>query len=143
MIKKVSRNELRKQRHYRVRAKVTGTAERPRLNVFRSSKHIYAQIIDDVTGTTLVSASTLDKDLNIASTGNVEAAKAVGAAVAKRALEKNITAVVFDRGGYIYHGRVAALAEAARDNGLQFYLKKERQRCVKSFTPVTYHLQNV
>ena len=79
MIKKVSRNELRKQRHYRVRAKVTGTAERPRLNVFRSSKHIYAQIIDDVTGTTLVSASTLDKDLNIASTGNVEAAKAVGA----------------------------------------------------------------
>ena len=82
MIKKVSRNELRKQRHYRVRAKVTGTAERPRLNVFRSSKHIYAQIIDDVTGTTLVSASTLDKDLNIASTGNVEAAKAVGVAVA-------------------------------------------------------------
>lgn len=117
MIKKVSRNELRKQRHYRVRAKVTGTAERPRLNVFRSSKHIYAQIIDDVTGTTLVSASTLDKDLNIASTGNVEAAKAVGAAVAKRASEKNITAVVFDRGGYIYHGRVAALAEAARENG--------------------------
>ena len=91
-----------------------------RLNVFRSSKHIYAQIIDDVTGTTLVSASTLDKDLNIASTGNVEAAKAVGAAVAKRASEKNITAVVFDRGGYIYHGRVAALAEAARENGLQF-----------------------
>ena len=120
MIKKVSRDELRKQRHYRVRAKVTGTAERPRLNVFRSSKHIYAQIIDDVTGTTLVSASTLDKDLNIASTGNVEAAKAVGAAVAKRASEKNITAVVFDRGGYIYHGRVAALAEAARENGLQF-----------------------
>lgn len=119
MIKKVSRNELRKQRHYRVRAKVTGTAERPRLNVFRSSKHIYAQIIDDVTGTTLVSASTLDKDLNIASTGNVEAAKAVGASIAKRALEKNISSVVFDRGGYIYHGRVAALAEAARENGLE------------------------
>ena len=120
MIKKVSRNELRKQRHYRARAKVTGTAERPRLNVFRSSKHIYAQIIDDVTGTTLVSASTLDKDLNIASTGNVEAAKAVGASIAKRALEKNISSVVFDRGGYIYHGRVAALAEAARENGLKF-----------------------
>ena len=120
MIKKVSRNELRKQRHFRVRSKVAGTAERPRLNVFRSSKHIYAQIIDDVTGTTLVSASTLDKDLTFSSTGNKEAAKLVGEAVAKKAISKNITSVVFDRGGYIYHGRVAALAEAARENGLQF-----------------------
>ena len=120
MVKKLDSNAARLKRHKRVRAKISGTPERPRLNVFRSSKHIYAQIIDDVTGTTLVSASTLDKDLNIASTGNVEAAKAVGAAVAKRALEKNITSVVFDRGGYIYHGRVAALAEAARENGLQF-----------------------
>ena len=120
MVNKADKNVARLHRHRRVRGKISGTPERPRLNVFRSSKHIYAQIIDDVTGTTLVSASTLDKDLNIASTGNVEAAKAVGAAVAKRALEKNITSVVFDRGGYIYHGRVAALAEAARENGLQF-----------------------
>lgn len=120
MIKKASRNELRKQRHFRVRSKITGTAERPRLNVYRSNSHIYAQIIDDVTGTTLASASTLDKDLNITATANVEAAKAVGAAVAKRALEKNIDVVVFDRGGYIYHGRVAALAEAAREAGLKF-----------------------
>ena len=120
MIKKASRNELRKQRHYRVRTKVTGTEKRPRLNVFRSSKHIYAQIINDETGTTLVSASTLDKNLNLTSTGNVEAAKVIGEAIAKRALEKNIQAVVFDRGGYIYHGRVQALAEAARENGLQF-----------------------
>ncbi len=120
MIKKVSRNELRKQRHFRVRAKVTGTTERPRLNVYRSNSHIYAQIIDDATQTTLVSASTLDKDLNISSTGNVEAAKVVGKAVAERALAKNIESVVFDRGGYIYHGRVAALAEAAREVGLKF-----------------------
>jgi len=120
MIKKVSRNELRKQRHFRVRSKVTGTAERPRLNVFRSSKHIYAQIIDDVTGTTLASASTQDKDLSISATGNKEAAKLVGAALAKKSLAKNIESVVFDRGGYIYHGRVAALAEAARENGLKF-----------------------
>ena len=120
MIKKVSRNVLRKQRHFRVRAKVTGTTERPRLNVYRSNNHIYAQIIDDATQTTLASASTLDKDLNITSTGNVEAAKVVGKAVAERALAKNIESVVFDRGGYIYHGRVAALAEAAREAGLKF-----------------------
>ena len=120
MIKKVSSNELRKQRHFRVRAKVTGTTERPRLNVYRSNNHIYAQIIDDATQTTLASASTLDKDLNITSTGNVEAAKVVGKAVAERALAKNIESVVFDRGGYIYHGRVAALAEAAREAGLKF-----------------------
>ena len=120
MIKKTSRNELRKKRHYRVRAKVQGTANRPRLNVFRSNKHIYAQLIDDVAGTTLASASTLDKDLNITAPGNSEAAKVVGATIAKRAAEKNITSVVFDRAGYLYHGRVEALANAARAGGLQF-----------------------
>ena len=120
MIKKTSRNELRKKRHYRVRSKVKGTDARPRLNVFRSNKNIYAQIIDDVAGTTLVSASTMDKDLNVAGSGNAEAAKLVGATIAKRALEKNITTVVFDRAGYLYHGRVATLAEAARAGGLKF-----------------------
>ena len=120
MIKKTSRNELRKKRHFRVRSKVNGTEARPRLNVFRSNKHIYAQIIDDVAGATLVSASTMDKDLSISATGNIEAAAAVGAAVAKKALEKNITTVVFDRAGYLYHGRVAKLAEAAREAGLKF-----------------------
>ena len=121
MIKKVSRNELRKQRHYRVRAKVTGTAERPRLNVFRSSKHIYAQIIDDTKGNTLVSASTLDPELKgKAYGGNRDAAKAVGQLIAKKAAEKGIKQVVFDRGGYLYHGRVADLAESAREGGLEF-----------------------
>ena len=120
MVKKTDRKMERTRRHLRVRNKISGTAERPRLCVYRSNTNLYVQIIDDVAGNTLVAASTLDKDLNIASTGNVEAAKAVGAAVAKRALEKNITSVVFDRGGYIYDGRVAALAEAARENGLQF-----------------------
>lgn len=120
MIKKISRNELRKKRHFRVRSKVTGTATRPRLNVFRSNKHIYAQIIDDVAGHTLVSASTMDKDLNLSGTGNAKAAAAVGTTVAKKALDKNITNVVFDRAGYLYHGRVATLAEAAREAGLKF-----------------------
>jgi len=122
MIQKPSRNELRKKRHLRVRKKVFGTPERPRLNVFRSNKHIYAQIIDDLKGHTLVSASTLDKELRdqIENGGNVEAAAKVGALVAKRALEKGITKVVFDRGGYKYHGRVKALAEAAREAGLEF-----------------------
>ena len=120
MIKKKSRNELRKKRHFRVRSKVSGTAERPRLNVFRSNKHIYAQIIDDVTGTTLVSASTMDKDLNVEATGNADAAAVVGTEIAKKALDKDITTVVFDRAGYLYHGRVAKLAEAARDAGLKF-----------------------
>ena len=120
MIKKKSRNELRKKRHFRVRSKVSGTEAKPRLNVFRSNKHIYAQIIDDARGHTLVSASTMDKNLNIASTGNTEAARLVGAEIAKRALEKNITTVVFDRAGYLYHGRVAKLAEAAREAGLKF-----------------------
>ena len=102
-----------------VRAKISGTTERPRLTVFRSNKQIYAQVIDDVKGVTLVSASTKDKDFQNYG-GNVEAAKAIGEAVAKRAIEKGITEVVFDRGGYVYHGRVAALAEAAREAGLKF-----------------------
>ena len=120
MIKKTSRNTLRKKRHFRVRSKVSGTEMRPRLNVFRSNKHIYAQIIDDVRGLTLVSASTMDKDLNITAGGNTEAAALVGTALAKKALDANITTVVFDRAGYLYHGRVAKLAEAAREAGLKF-----------------------
>lgn len=115
-----SKNEARQKRHLRMRKKLVGTAERPRLNVFRSLSHIYAQVINDETGTTMVAASSLDKDLNLEYGGNVEAAKAVGEAVAKKALEKGIKEVVFDRGGYIYHGRVAALAAAAREAGLQF-----------------------
>ena len=117
-----SKNDARQKRHLRVRKTVKGTAARPRLNVFRSLQHVYAQIIDDVTGKTLAAASTMDKELSatVEYGGNIEAAKAVGTAVAKRALEKGITQVVFDRGGYIYHGRVAALAEAAREAGLEF-----------------------
>ena len=120
MIKKVSRNETRLERHKRVRAKVSGTKDIPRLNVFRSAKHISVQIIDDVNGVTLVSASSMDKDLKITNGGNIEAAKIVGAEIAKRAKKAKITKVVFDRGGYLYHGRVAALADAARENGLEF-----------------------
>ncbi|WP_374719179.1 50S ribosomal protein L18 [Parageobacillus toebii] len=120
MITKVDRNAVRKRRHARVRKKIFGTAERPRLNVFRSNKHIYAQIIDDMKAVTLVSASTLDKEFDLESTGNIEAAKKVGELVAKRALEKGIKKVVFDRGGYLYHGRVKALADAAREAGLEF-----------------------
>ncbi|MBA2873134.1 large subunit ribosomal protein L18 [Anoxybacillus calidus] len=120
MITKLDKNAVRKKRHARVRRKVFGTAERPRLNVFRSNKHIYAQVIDDMKAVTIVSASTLDKELNLESTGNVEAAKKVGELVAKRALEKGIKSVVFDRGGYLYHGRVKALADAAREAGLEF-----------------------
>ncbi|MDQ0974133.1 large subunit ribosomal protein L18 [Bacillus niacini] len=120
MITKLDKNASRKKRHARVRAKLSGTAARPRLNVFRSNKHLYAQLIDDMSGTTLASASTMEKDLNLESTSNVEAAKLVGELVAKRAVEKGITAVVFDRGGYLYHGRIQALADAARENGLQF-----------------------
>ena len=119
MITKADKNATRKKRHARVRAKLTGTAERPRLNVFRSNQHIYAQVIDDVNGVTLVSASTLDKDLALNGTSNIEATK-VGESVAKRAVEKGVKEVVFDRGGYLYHGRVKALAEAAREAGLQF-----------------------
>jgi large subunit ribosomal protein L18 len=120
MITKLDKNASRKKRHARVRAKLSGTAARPRLNVFRSNKHIYAQLIDDMSGVTLASASTVEKDLNLESTSNVEAAKLVGELVAKRAVEKGITAVVFDRGGYLYHGRIQVLADAARANGLQF-----------------------
>ena len=120
MIKKVSRNEMRLERHSRIRKELSGTHERPRLNVFRSNANILAQIIDDETGKTLVSASTLEKDLKIKNGGNVEAAKVIGAEIAKRAKKAKITKVVFDRGGYLYHGRVAALAEAARENGLEF-----------------------
>ena len=120
MIKKVSRNEMRLERHNRIRKDLKGTSERPRLNVFRSNANITAQIIDDEKGVTLVSASTLEKDLKIANGGNVEAAKLIGAEIAKRAKKAKIKQVVFDRGGYLYHGRVAALAEAARENGLEF-----------------------
>lgn len=119
MITKQDKNQVRKKRHVRVRTKISGTAERPRLNVFRSNKHIYAQLIDDVAGVTLVSASSQENGFEGAG-NNVEAAAKIGETIAKRAAEKNITAVVFDRGGYLYHGRVKALAEAARENGLEF-----------------------
>ena len=120
MIKKVSRNEMRKVRHERIRQNLSGTSEKPRLCVFRSNANIEAQIIDDVKGVTLVSASSLEKELNLKNGGNVEAAKVIGAEVAKRAKKAKINTVVFDRGGYLYHGRVAALADAARENGLEF-----------------------
>ena len=122
MLKKFNRNAQRKKRHGRARNKIQGTTERPRLNVFRSSNHIYAQIIDDINGVTLTSASTLDKDLKdkLSSTQNKEAAKLVGDLVGKRALDKGIEEVVFDRGGNIYHGRVKELAEGAREAGLKF-----------------------
>jgi large subunit ribosomal protein L18 len=120
MINKPSSNETRKKRHLRIRQRISGTPEMPRLNVFRSTKHIYAQLIDDVNKSTLVSASTIEKDLNVQNGGNVEAAKIIGKLVAERAKEKNITKVVFDRAGYIYHGRVQALAQAAREAGLEF-----------------------
>ena len=120
MIKKVSRNEARVARHERIRTKVSGTKDIPRLNIFRSAKNISVQIIDDENGVTLVSASTMEKDLKIANGGNIEAAKIVGAEVAKRAKKAKITKVVFDRGGYLYHGRIQALADAARENGLEF-----------------------
>ena len=119
MLLKADKNKTRQKRHLRVRNRVAGTAERPRLNVFRSLAHIYAQVIDDEKGMTLAAASSLDKDFQ-GKGGNIAAAKAVGAAIAKKALEKGITEVVFDRGGYIYHGRIAALAEAAREGGLKF-----------------------
>jgi len=120
MITKLDKNATRKKRHARVRAKLSGTSARPRLNVFRSNQHIYAQVIDDMSGVTLASASTLDKELTLESTSNVEAAQKVGELVAKRAVEKGISSVIFDRGGYLYHGRIQALADAARENGLQF-----------------------
>ena len=116
MIKKADSNKARAKRHARVRAKISGTPERPRLNVYRSTKHIYAQLIDDVNGVTLASASSMDKDFEGVG-GNTEA---VGTKIAERALAKNITEVVFDRGGYLYHGRVKELAEGAREGGLKF-----------------------
>ena len=119
MVSKVDSNKKRLIRHKRVRAKISGTAERPRLNGFRSLSNIYAQIIDDTTGNTLVSASTVEKGFE-GNGGNKEAAKKVGAMIAERAKEKGITEVVFDRGGYVYHGRVKELAEGAREGGLQF-----------------------
>ena len=120
MINRPDTSAQRKKRHRRVRGKISGTPERPRLNVFRSEKHIYAQVIDDIQGHTLCAASSLEKDFDGSSGSNKEAAKTVGTMVAKRAIEKGITEVVFDRGGYIYHGRVKELAEAAREGGLVF-----------------------
>ena len=122
MIKKINKNELRLRKHLRVRKKFAGTNERPRLNVFRSNKNMYAQIIDDAKGVTLVSASTLDKDLRdqIEKGGGKAAAKMVGEAIAKKALAAGIEDVVFDRGGYIYTGRVKELADGAREAGLKF-----------------------
>ncbi|MEE5992551.1 MAG: 50S ribosomal protein L18 [Oscillospiraceae bacterium] len=119
MIKKFDSNKARLKRHARVRRKISGTPEVPRLNVFRSSKNIYAQIIDDVNGVTLASASSLSKGFE-GNGGNVEGAKKVGELIAKAAADKGIKDVVFDRGGYLYHGRVQALAESARENGLNF-----------------------
>lgn len=121
MIKKTSRNKLRQVKHTRLRKKVVGTQERPRLCMYRSLNHIYAQVIDDINGHTLVSASTLEPELrDLASRTNIEAAGKVGSLVGKRAMDKGISEVVFDRGGYQYHGRVAALADAARESGLKF-----------------------
>ena len=118
MIKQANRNEARLARHARVRKHLSGTPEMPRLNVYKSTNHIYAQLIDDVNGVTLVAASSVD--MKLANGGNIEAATQVGKMIAERAIAKNIEKVVFDRGGYIYHGRVKALAEAAREAGLKF-----------------------
>jgi large subunit ribosomal protein L18 len=118
MIPNRQRNEIRQRVHFRIREKMTGTIERPRLNVYRSLNHIYAQVIDDATGTTLVSASSVESKLKTG--GNVAAAKDIGKLVAEKAQEKGIKKVVFDRGGYLYHGRVKALADAAREAGLEF-----------------------
>ena len=122
MLQKPDKNIARKKRHTRVRKHLSGTPQRPRLNVFRSLNHIYAQIINDETGTTLVSASTMDKEISAMLNygGNIKAAQVVGKVVAERAVAKGISKVVFDRGGYLYHGRVAALAAAAREAGLEF-----------------------
>lgn len=122
MLKKADKNAIRLQRHKRVRRKISGTTQRPRLSVFRSSNNIYAQIIDDTNRVTLVAASSLEAEVKgaVNHTGNKEAAKLVGQLVAKKAVEKGITEVVFDRGGYLYHGRIKELAEAAREAGLKF-----------------------
>ncbi len=122
MVSKESRSKIRVQKHLRVRNRFSGTAERPRLAVFRSNNHMYAQIIDDTVGNTLVSASTLEKSVKaeLEKTNNVDAAAYLGTVIAKRALEKGITQVVFDRGGFLYQGKIAALADAAREAGLEF-----------------------
>ena len=122
MVSKESRSEIRAKKHMKIRNRFSGTAERPRLAVFRSNKHMYAQIIDDVAGNTLVSASTTEKDIKaeLENTDDVAAAAYLGTVIAKRALEKNITEVVYDRGGFVYQGKIKALAEAAREAGLQF-----------------------
>lgn len=122
MIKRIDKNEIRLRKHARVRKKISGTAETPRFCVFRSSKHIYAQIIDDVSSTTLVAASTLDEALKgkLDYSGNKEAAKEVGKLIGTKAIEKGIKQVVFDRGGYLYHGRIKELADGAREAGLEF-----------------------
>ncbi len=119
MVKNINRKAQRAKRQKRVRSKISGTASRPRLNVFRSAKHIYAQLIDDVAGVTLASASSMDKGFDVYG-GNIDGARKVGEAIASKAKEKGIEEVVFDRAGYLYHGRVAALADGARDGGLKF-----------------------
>ncbi|MCI9429459.1 MAG: 50S ribosomal protein L18 [Lachnospiraceae bacterium] len=122
MVSKKSRSEVRIKKHKRIRNRFSGTAQKPRLSVFRSNNHMYAQIIDDTVGNTLVAASTVEKDVKaeLEKTNNVDAAAYLGTVIAKRAIEKGIEEVVFDRGGFIYHGKVAALAEAAREAGLKF-----------------------
>ena len=122
MVSKESRQLVRAKKHMKIRNRFSGTAERPRLAVFRSNNHMYAQIIDDTVGNTLVSASTLEKEIKaeLEKTNNVDAAAYLGTVIAKRAIEKGITTVVFDRGGFIYQGKVAALADAAREAGLEF-----------------------
>jgi large subunit ribosomal protein L18 len=122
MVSKESRQKVREKKHLKIRNRFSGTSERPRLAVFRSNNHMYAQIIDDDAQTTLVAASTVEKDVKaqLEKTNDIEAAKVLGGIIAKRALDKGIETVVFDRGGYVYHGKVAALAEAAREAGLQF-----------------------
>lgn len=119
---KLDKNQLRKKRHFRLRKKIKGIPERPRLNVFKSNRYFYAQIIDDSIGNTLVSSSSLEKDMKVACSGkcNIETAKKVGEAIAKKAVDHGIKSVVFDRGGYIYHGKIKAFADAAREAGLEF-----------------------
>ena len=122
MVRKESRQKVRVKKHMKIRNRFSGTSARPRLSVFRSNNHMYAQIIDDTVGNTLISASTLEKDIKaeLEKTNNVDAAAYLGTVIAKRALEKGINTVVFDRGGFIYQGKIAALAEAAREAGLEF-----------------------
>ena len=128
MVKKESRTKIRVNKHRKIRNRFSGTAERPRLAVFRSNNHMYAQIIDDTVGNTLVAASTLEKDVKaeLEKTNNVDAAAYLGKVIAKKALDKGITTVVFDRGGFIYQGKIAALADAAREAGLEFQERKDK-----------------